>query len=53
MVLLAELLPIHAEVMPEPGAYKSTHEPVFEYDAIPSALVVAPIVIADGARDGE
>ena len=42
-----------AEVMLEPGANTSTHEPKFEYDARESDEVVAPTVIAFGTRAGE
>jgi len=53
MVFVAVLLVRHAEVMLDPGAKMSTHEPKFEYDARASVLVVAPTVIAAAARDGE
>lgn len=41
------------DVIPEPGAKKSTQVPKFEYDARPSELVVAATVIADGSRAGD
>lgn len=45
--------PIHAEVMLEPGAKTSTHEPKFENDDRASADVVAPTVIATGSPAGD
>lgn len=45
--------PIHAEVMLEPGAKTSTHEPKFENEDRASADVVAPTVIATGSPAGE
>jgi len=36
-----------------PGANRSKHVPKFENDARASVLVVAPTVIAFGARAGE
>jgi hypothetical protein len=53
IVFVAELLPIHAEVMLEPGALRSTQVPKFEYEASESALVVAPTVTASAVRAGE
>ena len=53
MVFVAELLDFHADVMLEPGAKMSTHEPKFEYDARASVDVVAPTAIALAARAGE
>ena len=43
----------HAEVMLEPGAKTSTHEPKFEYEARASVDVVAPTVMALATRAGE
>lgn len=45
--------PIHAEMTFWPGAKMSTIEPKLEKDARASAIVLAPTVIADGARAGE
>eukprot|EP00128_Syssomonas_multiformis_P010293 Colp12_sorted_trinity150504_noHs@10415 len=53
IVLVAELDPIQAEVMPEPGAATSTHGPQLEYEAPLSDDVVAATVIASGALEGE
>ncbi len=53
MVLVAVLLPIHAEVMFTPGARILTHDPKFEKEAQPSLMVVAPVVIAVGVLDGD
>lgn len=46
-------LPIQALMMSWPGANKSTTDPKLEKDALASAMVVAPIVLAEGARAGE
>jgi hypothetical protein len=53
MVLVAVLPEIHAEVICEPGAHMSTHDPKFEYEARESRLSMAPIVMAPGTRAGE
>jgi hypothetical protein len=53
IVFVAVLLPIQSEVMLEPGALRSTHEPKFEYEANPSLIVEAPMVIAVGSLEGE
>jgi hypothetical protein len=37
----------HADLMSDPGANRSRHEPKFEYDARASVRVVAPTVNAD------
>src|SRR6266545_1471732 len=42
-----------ADVMPEPGAKKSTQGPQFENAARSSDVVVAPIVMASGVRAGD
>jgi hypothetical protein len=39
--------------MAEPGANKSTHEPILEKLETASSLVEDPTVIAEGSRDGE
>ena len=43
----------HAEVMLDPGAKMSTHEPQFENEERASLLVVEPTVTAFAARAGE
>jgi hypothetical protein len=53
MVLVAVSLVFQSEVMPEPGANRSTQVPKFEYEARASVEVVAPTVIALGARAGD
>lgn len=53
MVFVAVFDLCHAEVMLDPGAKRSTHDPKFEYDARASALVVAPTVNGEAARAGE
>jgi hypothetical protein len=53
IVFVAELLPVQAEVMLEPGALTSTHDPTFEYEASTSELVVAPTVAASAVLAGE
>lgn len=58
IVLVAVLLPIHADVMSVPGANQSRQVPQFEpcpNSQIERASVssVAPTVIASGARAGE
>jgi hypothetical protein len=50
MVFVAVLLVRQAEVIPLPGAKMSRQVPKFEYEARASELVVAPTVMADGAR---
>ncbi len=52
-VFVAVLLVYQAEVMEEPGANKSRHEPLLEYDARASEDVVAPTVMAFATRAGE
>jgi hypothetical protein len=47
------LEPIQDEITLEPGAQTSTRAPKLEYEALASAMVEAPTVIADGARAGE
>jgi hypothetical protein len=53
IVLDAEVLEIHAEVICVPGAHMSTQDPKFEYEARASRTSVAPMVIAAGTRAGE
>src|SRR5437764_648479 len=53
IVFVAVVLPIHADVMPTPGALKSTHVPKLENDAKASLIVVAPTVSALGALLGD
>lgn len=53
IVLVPVSLVLEAEVMPEPGANKSTHVPKFENDERASVLVVDPTVIALSTRAGE
>lgn len=53
MLLVAVLLVIHALMMFCPGAKMSTTEPKLEKDARVSAIVVAPTVLALGARAGD
>ena len=53
MVLVAVLDEFQAEVMELPGANTSTQEPRLEKLARLSVLVVAPTVMAVGARAGE
>jgi len=53
MVLVAEALPIQADVMLEPGAKISTQVPVFEKVDLASVVVVDPTVMAFTARAGE
>lgn len=50
---LTVVLPIHELITDCPGANTSTTEPKLEKDARASAMVVAPTVMADGARAGE
>jgi hypothetical protein len=45
--------PIQAEEILLPGAWISTQGPKFENEDFASRLVVAPTVIAEGARAGE
>ena len=49
---MALVLPIQVLVMSWPGAKTSTAEPKLEKDALVSAIVVAPTVIAPVARAG-
>ena len=53
IVVVAELLPIQADVMPAPGAIMSTQDPVLLNEATESVLVLAATVIAFGTRAGE
>jgi hypothetical protein len=53
IVFVAVELPIQALVMLWPGAWISTTEPKLLKLAFVSAIVVAPTVMADGARAGE
>ena len=53
MVLVAVSLVFQSDVMPDPGANRSTQVPKLEYDARASVDVVAPTVIALGARAGD
>ena len=53
MVLVSELLPIQAAVMPDPGAKISTQVPQLENEERPSALVVDPTVITVSSLAGE
>ena len=48
----AESLPIHALMMSFPGANTSTAGPKLENEARASSIVVAPTVMAEGARAG-
>jgi hypothetical protein len=53
MLVMAVELPIHDEVIDEPGAKISTQVPVFEKVERASVLVVEPTVMAFAARAGE
>src|SRR5690606_37808787 len=53
MVLVAELLLNHAEVIDGPGPNTSRQVPKLENEARWSLIVVAPTVIAVGTRAGE
>ena len=53
IVLVAVFDVYQAEVMPEPGANRSTHEPMLEKSERASLLVVEPTVTAAPTRDGE
>lgn len=53
MLLVAVVLPIHALIIFEPGAKRSTADPKFDHEARESRIVIAPTVLADGARAGE
>ena len=53
IVVVAELLPIQADVMPTPGAIMSTQDPVLLNEATKSPLVLAATVIAFETRAGE
>ena len=46
-------LPIQELMTFWPGANKSTTDPKLENDALASAIVVAPMVLAEGARAGD
>src|SRR5262249_52125050 len=50
---VAVVLPIQSEVIPEPGAKRSTHVPKFEYGARASREFEAPTVSAPGTRAGD
>ena len=52
-ILVAVALVFQAELMPPPGAYRSTQVPQLENEARKSMLVVAATVIALGSRAGE
>ena len=41
------------DVMPDPGAYTSTHEPKLLKDDCASVYVVEPTVMANGSEAGE
>ena len=53
MVFVAVLLPIHADVMPTPGALMCTQLPKFEKNANRSEMSVAPTVMPFGTLDGD
>ena len=53
IVVVSESQPTHAAVMPEPGAWISTHVPWFEKPDLASLEVVDPTVIASGVEAGE
>src|SRR5687767_9030823 len=53
MVRVAEVEPIQADKIPEPGAKMSKQLPKFENDERASVDVVEPTVIAFAARAGE
>lgn len=53
MVLVAESLVFHEEVIEEPGAKMSTTVPQLENEERASVLVVEPTVIASVTRAGE
>ena len=53
IVLVAVSDVLHAEVIEEPGAKMSTHVPKLENDERASVEVVAPVVIAFAAREGD
>ena len=53
IVFVAVLLVCHAEVMLEPGAKMSRHEPKLENDERASVFVVDPTVTAGPTRAGE
>ena len=52
-VLIAESDEVHAAVMLEPGAWRSTQVPWLEKDDLASDDVVDPTVIASAAEEGE
>ncbi len=54
LIVLVAVVPVYqAEVMELPGAKMSRQLPKFEKEARASVLLVAPTVIAEGARAGE
>jgi hypothetical protein len=53
MLFVAVVLPIQLETIADPGAKISRQVPKLLYEALASALVVAPTVIAVGSLDGE
>jgi len=53
MVLVSESEPVQAAVMPEPGAWMSTHVPLLLNPLFSSSLVVEPTVMALGVDAGE
>src|SRR5688500_19416334 len=53
MVAVDVLLRMYADVIDEPGALMSTHDPQFENDDFASLIVVEPTVIAEAARAGD
>ena len=53
MVLIAVVEVCQAEVIDDPGAKMSTHDPKLENEERASVLVVEPTVIADGVDAGE
>ena len=52
-VAVAVLEVCQVDLMALPGANKSRQLPKLEYEALASALVVAPTVMAEGSRAGE
>ena len=53
IVVVAVSDDLEAEMMLEPGAYTSTHDPMLLKDDFASVFVVEPTVIAFVADDGE
>ncbi len=53
IVIIAVFDELEAEMISEPGAYTSTHDPILLKDDFASVLDVEPTVIAFVADDGE